>query len=167
MCRWIPHPPSARCMHVCAYVCAWPSTLPVTPIVLERIPTASPFGLIASSCGFSSPDILSLLFLRLCFLNPPCRSSTSNLEGLTVAQKTGMMPLRRASVVKTSGFLPEPAAQISISSASSRPRRSKACQFFKAFLLIHFVMYAAGGGYQGGLSCLYDIRHAFTKSYLL
>ena len=116
---------------------------------------------------FSSPDILSLLFLRLCFLNPPCRSSTSNLEGLTVAQKTGMMPLRRASVVKTSGFLPEPAAQISISSASSRPRRSKACQFFKAFLLIHFVMYAAGGGYQGGLSCLYDIRHAFAKSYLL
>ena len=167
MCRWIPDPPCARCMHVCAYVCAWPSTLPVTPIVLERIPTASPFGLIASSCGFSSPDILSLLFLRLCFLNPPCRSSTSNLEGLTVAQKTGMMPLRRASVVKTSGFLPEPAAQISISSASSRPRRSKACQFFKAFLLIHFVMYAAGGGYQGGLSCLYDIRHAFAKSYLL
>jgi hypothetical protein len=47
---------------------------------------------------FSSPDILSLLFLRLCFLNSPCRSSTSNLEGLTVAQKTGMMPLRRRAL---------------------------------------------------------------------
>ena len=103
-----------------------------------------------------------LAALLSCF--PP---ALLEVQGSSVAQKTGMMPLRRASVVKTSGFLPEPAAQISISSASSRPRRSKACQFFKAFLLIHFVMYAAGGGYQGGLSCLYDIRHAFTKSYLL